>query len=135
MEGFHVHVSNGTSAEPEKLKTTVAFLKFDIDGEPAKHWNYLKPGMSYDLTIEVRVSNWPKGASVLSLTPVTIDIRERDWLPSFRFEKPEGDGPFIRTGTWPGGSGGGSFVRCKAIRVPLRSLNSTTRAIAGMLQL
>ncbi len=92
-------VSNRSSGEPEKLETTVAFLKFDIDGEPAKHWNYLKPGTSYDLTIEVRVSNWPKGANVLSLTPVTVDIRERDWLPSFRFEKPEGDGPFILTGT------------------------------------
>ncbi len=96
---FRVPVSNGGSAEIEKLETTVAFLKFDIDGEPAKYWNYLKPGTSYDLTIEVRVSNWPKGARVLSLTPVTIDIRERDWLPSFRFAKPEGDGPFILTGT------------------------------------
>jgi len=97
--GFRVPVSNGSSAEHEKLETTVAFLKFDIDGKPAKNWNYLKPGTSYDLTIEVRVSNWPKGANVLSLTPVTIDIRERDWLPSFRFEKPEGNGPFILTGT------------------------------------
>lgn len=97
--GLGVPVSNGSSEEPEKLETTVAFLKFDIDGEPAKHWNYLKPGTSYDLTIEVRVSNWPKGASVLSLTPVTIDIRERDWLPSFRFEKPDGVSPFILTGT------------------------------------
>jgi len=97
--GLRLPVSNGSSDEPEKLETTVAFLKFDIDGKPAKHWNYLKPGTSYDLTIEVRVSNWPKGASVLSLTPVTIDMRERDWLPSFRFEKPEGDGPFTLTGT------------------------------------
>ncbi len=97
--GVHLPVSNGSPEEPEKLDTTVAFLKFDIDGEPAKHWNYLKPGTSYDLTIEVRVSNWPRGDSVLSLTPVTVDIRERDWLPSFRFEKPHGDGPFIFTGT------------------------------------
>ena len=97
--GLRDPVSNGSFEEPEKLETTVAFLKFDIDGEPAKHWNYLKPGTSYDLTIEVRVSNWPKGASVLLLTPVTVDIRERDWLPSFRFEKPEGDGPFTLTGT------------------------------------
>ena len=94
-----IPASNGNSEEPEKLETTVAFLKFDIDGEPARHWNYLKPGTSYDLTIEVRVSHWPKGASVLSLTPVTVDIRERDWLPNFRFEKPEGGGPYILTGT------------------------------------
>lgn len=99
LGGLRVPVSSRSSEEPEKLETTVAFLKFDIDGEPAKNWNYLKPGVSYDLTIEVRVSNWPKGANILSLTPITIDIRERNWLPSFRFEKPEGDGPFILTGT------------------------------------
>jgi hypothetical protein len=96
---FRAAVFNANSTEPEKLETTVAFLKFDIDGEPAKHWNYLKSGTSYDLTIEVRVSNWPKSASVLSLTPVTIDIREQNWLPSFKFERPEGEGPFILTGT------------------------------------
>ncbi len=99
FRGPRIPVASESSEKPEKLETTVAFLKFDIDGEPAKHWNYLKPGTSYDLTIEVRVSNWPKGASVLSLTPVTVDIRERDWLPSFRFEKPEGDGPFTLSGT------------------------------------
>ena len=91
--------SNGSSEESEKLETTVAFLKFDIDGEPAKHLNHLNPGTAYDLTIEVRVSNWPKGANILSLTPVTVDFRERDWLPNFRFEKPEEDGPVILTGT------------------------------------
>lgn len=99
FEGLRFPNVNGSSEDSEKQETTVAFLKFDIDGEPAKHWNYLKPGTSYDLTIEVRVSNWPKGASGLLLTPVTIDIREQNWLPNFRFEKPEGEGPFILTGT------------------------------------
>lgn len=102
-QGFGgLRVPASTSAnieEPEKLETTVAFLKFDIDGEPAKHWNYLKPGTSYDLTVEVRVSNWPEGANVLLLTPVTIDIREQGWLPDFKFEKPKGDGPFVLSGT------------------------------------
>jgi hypothetical protein len=94
--GLRTSVSSDTS---EQLETTVAFLKFDIDGEPAKHWNYLKPRTSYDLTIEVRVSNWPQGAQTLSLSPVTIEERERDWLPSFSFNKPKGDGPFTLTGT------------------------------------
>jgi len=97
--GLRVPASNRSSETPEKLDTTVAFLRFDIDGEPAKHWNYLKPRTAYDLTIEVRVSNWPKGAEVLFLTPVTIERREKNWLPDFRFTKPDGDGPFILTGT------------------------------------
>lgn len=94
-----IPAANGNSEESENFEITVAFLKFEIDGKPAMHWNYLKPGISYDLTIEVRVSHWPKGASVLSLTPVTVGIRERDWLPSFRFEKPEGDGPYFLSDT------------------------------------
>lgn len=97
--GIRIPGSSENFTEPDKPLTTVAFLKFDIDGEPAKHWNHLKPGTSYDLTIEVRVSNWPKSARTLSLTPVTIDPRERNWLPNFRFEKPNGDGPFTLTGT------------------------------------
>lgn len=83
----------------KKLESTVAFLKFDIDGEPAQQWNYLKPGIAYDLNIEVRVSNWPDKANFLLLKPVTIDVRERDWLPDFQFEKPKGDEPFILKGT------------------------------------
>lgn len=97
--GLHLPIPSGSSEQSEKSETTVAFLKFEIDGEPAEHWNYLKPGTSYDLSIEVRVSNWPKSARVLSLMPVTVDIREWNWLPSFKFERPEGDGPFILTGT------------------------------------
>jgi len=98
FSGLRFLGSNGSIEEAKELETTVVFLKFDIDGEPAKQWNYLKPGISYDLAIEVRVSNWPEGANVLSLVPVTIDLRERDWLPTFRFEKSKEGSPFIYTG-------------------------------------
>jgi hypothetical protein len=96
---FGITSGQDGSAASEKLDTTVAFLKFDIDGQPAKHWNYLKPATAYDLTIEVRVSNWPEAAKVLSLVPVTIDSRERGWLPKFTFPRPSGAGPFTFTGT------------------------------------
>ncbi|MDD4469049.1 MAG: hypothetical protein EOM59_13230 [Clostridia bacterium] len=98
-KGPLVSASNRSSEKTEKLETTVAFLRFDIDGEPAKKWNYLKPRTYYDLTIKVRVSNWPPKANLLLLIPVTVGLPEKDWLPSFKFEKPEGDGPFILTGT------------------------------------
>ncbi len=90
---------NNEEDELEKSHSTVAFLKFEIDGKPAEQYNYLKPGVSYDLSIEVRVSNWPVGANLLTLTPITIDIRERSWLPIFEFKKPEGNGPFTFTET------------------------------------
>lgn len=91
--------TNEKNNPSEKLQSTVAFLKFEIDGKPAEQYNYLKPGVSYDLSIEVRVSNWPVGANLLTLTPVTIDARERGWLPNFQFKKPEGNGPFSFTET------------------------------------
>lgn len=93
------HFANEQDNKSENLQSTVAFLRFEIDGKPAEQYNYLKPGTSYDLSIEVRVSNWPTGANLLTLTPVTIDIRERSWLPNFHFKKPEGNGPFSFTGT------------------------------------
>ncbi|MCZ3378390.1 hypothetical protein [Rhizobium sp. AG207R] len=93
----YVRAPGGVSTSNE-LDTTVAFLRFDIDGQPAKHWNHLKPRTAYDLSIEVRVSNWPQGATTLSLVPVTLDSRERDWLPKFLFAKPDGGGPFTLTG-------------------------------------
>lgn len=99
ITGSRLPVTSNSDSEKEKLDTTIAFLKFDIDGEPAKQWNYLKPGTAYDLTLEVRVSNWPKSANILLLTPITIDDRERGWLPDFKFEKPEGEGPFSLKGT------------------------------------
>lgn len=87
-----------SAKDHKKLESTVAFLKFDIDGEPAKQWNYLKPGVAYDLNIEVRVSNWPNKANFLLLKPVTLNAREQGWLPDFKFEKPKGDEPFTLKG-------------------------------------
>ena len=95
----HFPKSSDDASSGKSLETTVAFLKFEIDGEPAKQWNHLRPMVSYDLTIEVRVSNWPDGANALLLKPMTIDAREREWLPDFEFAKPAGNGPYSLTGT------------------------------------
>lgn len=85
--------------EPEKLDTSVAFVKFDIDGEPAQKWNYMAPGTAYDLTIEVRVSNWPPNARTLTLVPIAVEVLEQGWLPEFSFSRPDGEGPYTLTGT------------------------------------
>lgn len=85
--------------KPEKLDTSVAFLKFDIDGEPAQKWNYMAPGTAYDLTIEVRVSIWPPNARTLTLVPIAVEVLEQGWLPEFSFSKPTGEGPYTLTGT------------------------------------
>lgn len=60
IEEIRQGISSKGTKENKTQESTVAFLKFDIDGEPAQQWNYLKPGTAYDLNIEVRVSNWPK---------------------------------------------------------------------------
>lgn len=97
--GYKIPIAKKHAEESKNTETTVAFLKFEIDGQPARQWNYLKPATAYDLTIEVRVSNWPEEARFLRLSPVTVESRERDWLPRFDFEKPEHEGPYVFTAT------------------------------------
>jgi hypothetical protein len=97
--GLRVPGPGMADEKSEKLDTSVAFLKFDIDGEPAQKWNYMAPGTAYDLTIEVRVSNWPPNARKLTLVPIAVEVLEQGWLPEFSFSKPTGDGPYTLTGT------------------------------------
>lgn len=88
-----------TGKKPEMIDTSVAFLKFEIDGKPAQKLNFMAPGTAYDLTIEVRVSNWPLNARTLTLVPIAVEVLEQGWLPEFSFSKPSGEGPYTLTGT------------------------------------
>ncbi|HEY6093783.1 MAG TPA: hypothetical protein VIU93_02410 [Gallionellaceae bacterium] len=78
---------------PVELK--VAFLQFEIDGEPAKQVHFLTPQMTHDLEIEVRVSRWPEGATTLHLRPVTVELPDTYDFSSFQFARPPGEGPFV----------------------------------------
>ncbi|MES3707376.1 hypothetical protein QC590_03920 [Pseudomonas putida] len=86
-------------AEPEPtsepVDLTVAFLKFQINGQPAVELQNLSPGEVHDLEIEVRVSRWPVEQSELCLTPISVEPKSTYDFPTFSFDKPVGLPPYV----------------------------------------
>lgn len=73
---------------------TVAFLKFQFDGQPAAEVHQLAAREVHDLEIEVRVSRWPQDKRELWLTPISVEPKSTYDFPSFLFEKPDGEPPY-----------------------------------------
>lgn len=81
-------------AAPQPAELSVAFLKFQLGGQPAADIHHLVPREMHDMEIEVRVSRWPENATHLVLTPVSAEPRSTYELSEFRFAKPSGKPPF-----------------------------------------
>jgi hypothetical protein len=81
-------------AAPQPAELSVAFLKFQLGGQPAADIHHLAPREMHDMEIEVRVSRWPENATHLILTPVSAEPRSTYELSEFRFAKPAGEPPF-----------------------------------------
>lgn len=81
-------------AAPQPAELSVAFLKFQLDGQPAADIHHLAPREMHDMEIEVRVSRWPENATHLILTPVSAEPRSTYELSEFSFAKPAGKPPF-----------------------------------------
>jgi hypothetical protein len=77
------------------IELNVAFLHFEINGVPANQIHFLTPREAHDLEIEVRVSRWPDNASTLHLRPVSVESPDTYDFPSFQFERPEDQAPFV----------------------------------------
>lgn len=81
-------------AAPRPAELSVAFLKFQLGGQPAADIHHLVPREMHDMEIEVRVSRWPENATHLVLTPISAEPRSTYELSEFRFAKPAGAPPF-----------------------------------------
>lgn len=81
-------------AVPQPAELSVAFLKFQLGGQPAADIHHLVPREIHDMEIEVRVSRWPENATHLILTPVSAEPRSTYELSEFSFAKPVGKPPF-----------------------------------------
>ena len=77
---------------PDEL--AVAFVRFQIDSQPAAETHFLTPNEVHDLEIEVRVSRWPANATLLTLSSISIELDSTYELPVFEFPRPKGDAPF-----------------------------------------
>ena len=85
---------SGRDRASPSVDLTVAFVQFNVDGQPAAETHFLTPQEAHDLEIEVRISRWPDRAEALSLAPVTIEARQTYDFPTFRFLRPSGDPPY-----------------------------------------
>jgi hypothetical protein len=79
---------------PPPAELTVAFIRFNIDGQPAGETHFLTPKEAHDLEIEVRISRWPAQAQTLCLAPMTIEARSTHDFPTFHFQRPAGEPPY-----------------------------------------
>ena len=66
----------------------VAFVKFEINGRPAREIDALTPNTIYDIGIQVRVSRWPDSADRLIVTPVSMEPSGTYEMPIFIIERP-----------------------------------------------
>lgn len=85
---------------PRPTELSVAFVKFQLGGQPAANIHHLVPRELHDMEIEVRVSRWPEGATHLVLTPISAEPKSTYELSEFTFTKPSTEPPYtlIQTG-------------------------------------
>ncbi len=87
--GINFPVENTGSEIPKHIE--VAFVKFEINGQPAKEIDTLNPNTIYDIKIDIRVSHWPNSADQLIVTPVSMEPSDTYELPTFVINRPTED--------------------------------------------
>ena len=92
----HVWTKAEESGTPKGVE--VVFVKFDINGQPAKDIDTLSPNTAHDIGVEIRVSRWPDSAQKLILAPVSMEPPDTYELPTFSIEQPSAlsaDDPYV----------------------------------------
>ena len=84
-----------SDSQSKKEDLAVAFLEFSINGQPTAEVQWLPSRQTHDLEISIKVSRWPGDAERLQLTPVSIEPDSTFELPTFVFERPSGQAPFL----------------------------------------
>ena len=82
----------GDAQENPPQLPEVAFVKFEINGQPAKEIDTLNPNRIYDIGIDIRVSRWPEFADRLIVTPVSMEPADTYDLPTFVIDRPTATG-------------------------------------------
>lgn len=85
-------IEGETKEIPDEL--AIAFIRFQIDSQPAAETHFLTPNETHDLEVEVRISRWPDHATQLLLTPISIEARGSYDFPVFKFQQPSGKPPY-----------------------------------------
>ncbi len=86
-------------ALPPRRAVSVAFLSFTLYDVPFSSPQVVKPQLLHDLSVEVRVSQWPEAAETLVLDVASVEPPSAYEFPSFTFTKPVGPGPYLLRAT------------------------------------
>lgn len=78
-----------TGKKVHQKKTEIAFVKFEINGDPAKTIDSLAPNFAHDMVLHLRVRNWPEDADRLIVEPVSAEPVDCYELPKFVLERPK----------------------------------------------
>ena len=84
-----IPIGNTKSNMSEHIE--IAFVKFEIDGQPAKEIDILSSNTIHDIKIDIRVSRWPDSADQLIVTPVSMEPSDTYDLPTFLIDRPTGE--------------------------------------------
>jgi len=91
--------SDGASSKAGPPEIVVAFTSFEMNGSAFGNPQTVQPEVVHDLNVQVTVSSWPEAAKELVLEPASVEPAGTYDLPRFRFERPQGEAPFILRGS------------------------------------
>lgn len=101
MVGEEIILSGTVVGDTEtvtKKRLEIAFIKFEINGRPAKDINTLRANVAYDIGIDLRVSRWPRDAKRLIISPISMEPEDSYDLPTFSVSPStvaDDEGPFV----------------------------------------
>jgi hypothetical protein len=87
------------AVRPSKPVVTVAFLSFTLYDAPFSSPQVVEPQRLHDLSVEMRVSQWPEAAKELVLDVATVEPPSAYEFPGFTFTKPGGPAPYLLRST------------------------------------
>ena len=88
-----VSLGRAPTHEGKAPDVIVAFTSFLMDGLRFEDPHTVQPEMIHDLRVEAWISQWPEGAERLILEPISVEPTDSYQLPTFSFEKPDGNAP------------------------------------------
>jgi hypothetical protein len=83
----------------DNAQMAIAFSSFEIEGQPFAEPQTIEAEVIHDITVTVKLSRWPEGAVRVILYPLSVEPATAYDLPSFEFDHPAGEPPFVLAST------------------------------------
>jgi hypothetical protein len=66
---------------------SVMFTRFEFEGRPVDDPQVIAPGTLHELTVDVSLSDWPEGADVVVIDPLSVVPRSSYDMPTFTLKR------------------------------------------------